>query len=272
MFNRIIIGMDGSKSSFVASYYGLDLGSRLDIPAIGIHVLDSTLTEESLLADLAGVLGFSYYEGISAKVKEFLENESEMLLDEFSALGRKLNARVSTMQTWGNPAKEIALQADNEDIIFVGKPSHDNTIKGFHLSSTSEQVLRRSRCPVFVAFKEQYQETKTIMVAHDGTEEDNKLLHFTKNLNNVYNAKVYLYHAYELDTRRENMENLSKDFGFELILQKGLPEDGILEASQKIDADLIIIGSHKKRFVHFFIGSTESFVFHYAKTNLLVVK
>jgi len=85
MFKRVIVGLDGSKPSFVASHYGLELGSKLNIPVVGIHVLDSTLTEESLLADLAGVLGFSYYEGISAKVKEFLEKESEAVLDEFSA-------------------------------------------------------------------------------------------------------------------------------------------------------------------------------------------
>ncbi len=272
MFNRVVVGLDGSKGSFVASSYGLELGSKLNIPVVGIHVLDSTLTEESLLADLAGVLGFSYYEGISAKVREFLEKESEALLDEFSALGRKLNAKVSTLQTWGNPAKEISSQADIEDIIFVGKPSHEKTIKGIHISSTSEQVIRRAVCPVFVAFKEEYKSIERIMICHDGKEEDDKLIDFTKNLNNIYNAKLYLYHADELGSKKERLESLVKDKDIELIVEKNVAEDGIVKNSEKLNIDLVILGSHKKRLVHFFMGSTTTFVFHYIKTNILVVK
>ncbi|GAB6078459.1 universal stress protein [Hydrogenobaculum acidophilum] len=272
MFNRVIVGLDGSKPSFVASYYALELGSKLNIPVVGIHVLDSVLTEESLLADLSGVLGFSYYEGISAKVKEFLEKESEVLLDEFSTLGRKLNAKVSTLQTWGNPAKEISSQADKEDIIFVGKPSHEKAIKGIHISSASEQVIRRANCPVFVAFKDEYKPIESIMICHDGKEEDDKLIDFTKNLNKVYNAKLYLYHADELGSKRERLEALVKDSNIELIIEKNIAEDGIIKTSERLNIDLVILGSHKKKLVHFFMGSTTTFVFHYIKTNLLVVK
>jgi Universal stress protein UspA and related nucleotide-binding proteins len=272
MFKRVIVGLDGSKPSFVASHYGLELGSKLNIPVVGIHVLDSMLTEESLLADLAGVLGFSYYEGISAKVKEFLEKESEALLDEFSALGRKLNAKVSTLQTWGNPAKEIALQGDLEDIIFVGKPNHDKSIKGIHISSVSEQVIKRAECPVFVAFKDEYKPIENIMICHDGKDEDDKLLDFTRNLNNVYNAKVFLYHADEFGSKKEKLEKLSKDYGFELIVEKAIAEEGIVSNAENLKIDLVIMGSHKKKLVHFFMGSTTTFVFHYIKTNMLVVK
>ncbi len=272
MFSRVILGVDGEKPSFVASYYGLELGAKLNIPIVGIHVLDKTIANESLLADLAGVLGFSYYEGISNKVKEFLEKESTALLDEFSTLGRNLNAKVSTMQTWGNPAKTIVSQADKEDIIFIGKPSHEKAIKDIHISSTSEHIVKHAKCPVFIAFKEEYKKIENIMLCHDGADEDDKLLDFTKKLNDVYNAKVFLYHANEFSDKSEKIENLAKTHAFEPIIQKSLAEDGIVNTSNNIKADLVILGSHKKRIAHFFLGSTATFVFHYIKTNLLVVK
>jgi len=272
MFKRIIAGLNGSKPSFVASYYALELGSKLNIPVVGVHVLDSALVEESLLADLSGVLGFSYYEGISAKIKEFMEKESEALLDEFSALGRKLNAKVSTLQTWGNPAKEISTQADKEDIVFVGKPSYDKTLKGFHLSSTSEQMIKSAQCPVFVAFKEERKPIERIMVCHDGADEDDGLLDVAKNLKNIYNGKVFLYHADELGSKKERLEGLLKNYDFEPIFEKGLAEEGIVSNADKLNIDLVIMGSHKKRLLHFFMGSTTTFVFNHINTNLLIVK
>ncbi|HEK25045.1 MAG TPA: universal stress protein, partial [Hydrogenobaculum sp.] len=64
----------------------------------------------------------------------------------------------------------------------------------------------------------------------------------------------------------------SKDYGFELIIEKAVAEEGIVSNAEKLKIDLVILGSHKKRLVHFFMGSTTTFVFHYIKTNMLVVK
>lgn len=272
MFKRVIVGIDGSKSSFLTSNYAIELASKFNIPIVGIHVLDSMIADESLLADLAGILGFSYYEGISSKVKDFLEKESNTLLDEFSTLGRKSNAKVSTMQTWGNPAKTILSQADKEDIIFIGKSSTGKSIKGIHISTTSEQILKHSICPVFITFKEEYKPINSIMICHDGSEQDDKLLDFANKLNNLYNAKVFLYHANEFMSTQNKIENLAKQYNFEPIIHRALAEDDIISVSSSLNIDLVILGSHKKRIAHFFLGSTATFVFHYIKTNLLVVK
>jgi len=80
MFNRIIVGVDGSPASITASRMALRIGNFLDIPVVGVYVIDDRLLEESFLADLAGVLGLTYYEGVSAKVLEFLEKQGNTVL------------------------------------------------------------------------------------------------------------------------------------------------------------------------------------------------
>ncbi|MFN3814442.1 MAG: universal stress protein, partial [Aquificaceae bacterium] len=121
MFKRIIVGVDGSKAGWIAAEYAFEFGKRLDVPVLGLHVVDERLIDESFLEDLAGVLGFTFYYGISSKVKEFLETQADAVLDEFLAFGRKSGVKVSSFQAVGVPYREVLSQADKEDIIFLGK-------------------------------------------------------------------------------------------------------------------------------------------------------
>jgi len=59
MFKRLLVGLDGSKSSWSACEYAFEFAQKLNLPLVGMHIIDKRLMEESFLEDLAGVLGFS---------------------------------------------------------------------------------------------------------------------------------------------------------------------------------------------------------------------
>ena len=120
MFKRIIVGFDGSQSAYIAANYAFDLGKNIDVPVLGIYVIDKRLLDETLLEDLAGILGFTFYLGISTKVREALEKKADVLFKEFAELGRQKGAKVSLVQIEGIPYEEITREADPEDIIFIG--------------------------------------------------------------------------------------------------------------------------------------------------------
>ncbi len=263
MFDRILVGVDGSPTSWTAVHYAFELAKRLDLPVVGIHVIDERILEEGFLEDIAGVLGFNYYVGISGKLREFFEEQASILLDEFLALGRTKGVKVSSYQSMGKPYHVILAQADPEDLIMLGKKSH-KPVSGFLLGSTTEIVARRSPCPVFVAV-EQKREIKKLCVAYDGSKPSKRALRIGKLLGQVFEGEVHVVHVGE--------EDFSKDVGDDVryVGLSGVPEEKLVEYSKGMD--LLIIGAFSKtRVRELFWGSVTTFVMHHTNTPLLLVK
>ena len=122
MFNRILVGIDGSKNSFVASEYGIYLSKLLKRPVIGVHIVDVRLIKGAFFEDIVGALGFSEYDNIAEKVKEALDQKGKVLLDIFAKECRKKGGDCSIAQVFGIPHKELINLADSEDLIIIGNP------------------------------------------------------------------------------------------------------------------------------------------------------
>jgi len=264
LFSRILVGLDGSKASWNAVFYAFEFAKRLNIPVVGIHVIDERLIEESFLEDLAGVLGFTYYEGISAKVKEFLENQADVLLEEFLSMGRSMGLKVSSFQTTGVPYREIIAQADREDILFLGKYGK-RPVKGFFLGSTSDIVIRRSPCPVFLCSEER-REIKKVCVAYDGKPLSERALEIGKFVRELFNGELYAIHVeQEEKVEAPNVEN------YEVL--KGFPEEKIVEYCKEKGMDLLLMGAFSKgRLKEFLFGSITSFVIDHLQIPILLVR
>ncbi len=272
MIRRIVVGIDGSPASLSASEIAFSIGKHFDIPVVGVYVIDTRLIDESFIADLAGVLGFTYYEGISAKVKEFLEKQGDVILEEFSALGRKAGVKVSVVQVEGVPYKEISTQADPEDLVVVGRQGR-KPIKGFLLGSNSEKVARYSKCPVLVV-PEGETKMKKALVAYDGSENAKLALRLCSSLRPVFNYEVdVLYVSEEADLSvKEEVENLlGEDFTFHRL--DGLPEERIVGLAKEKDSDIVFLGAFGKgRFREMFLGSITLFVLHTLNKPVLLAK
>ncbi len=261
MFNRIIVGVDGSKASIEASKVAFRIGTFYDIPVVGVYVVDSRLLEESFLADLAGVLGFTYYEGISSRIKEFLEKQGEAVLDEFSALGRENGARISVVQTTGVPYREITSQADPEDLIVVGKVGK-RPVKGVLLGSNSDKITRTSRCPVFLV-PERGSSFKKALVAYDGRANSKRALRIAASLRDLFGYDLHIL-VVENDISPD-MGYVEEVLGEDYTLHKttGFPEEKIVAFCKENGIDLLFIGAYGKgRLKEFFLGSVTSFVVH----------
>lgn len=273
-FKRIIVGVDGSPASVNASRIAFRLGNFYNIPVVGVYVVDVRLLEESFLADLAGVLGFTYYEGISSKVKEFLEKQGDVVLTEFSVLGREFGARVSVVQNIGVPYKEIASQADPEDLIVIGKVGR-KPVKGILIGSNSEKVVRHANSPVLMVPQEE-REIRNVLVAYDGSENAKIALKICRSLKDVFGYIVKVIHVEEgEDTARGIVEEVRELFGQEidLISTTGFPEEKIIQTIREDDIDMLFLGAYGKgRFKELFVGSVTSFLIHHIDIPMLLAK
>lgn len=263
IFKRLVVGIDGSKAGWNAKDYAFELGQKLSIPVVGVHIIDSRLLEESFLEDLAGVLGFTYYLGISQKVKDFLENQANALIEEFLVEGRQKGIKVSSFQTVGIPYDELVNQADPEDLLIIGRKGR-RPVKGLFLSSTAEVVSRRSKAPVMLV-PEEKRKLKKFCVAYDGEELSKKALNLAKELSKVYGAELYALYV--------GNESVKAPEGIELVVEDGIPEEKIVVHCQEKGVDLLFMGAYSKgRVRELFLGSVTSFVMHHINIPLLLVK
>lgn len=126
---------------------------------------------------------------------------------------------------------------------------------------------------------------KKIIVAIDLSEETKEIIDYAKNLAKSFGAKLFIVHSesvefyinsivneegvqpsVELIEKRKkiiqkqldevNAEIAKDDIESECILMEGPTVDNILQESEKVNAELIILGSHKHgRFYHLLFGS-----------------
>ena len=281
MFKRIIVGFDGSQSAYIAANYAFDLGKNIDVPVLGIYVIDKRLLDETLLEDLAGILGFTFYLGISTKVREALEKKADVLFKEFAELGRQKGAKVSLVQIEGIPYEEITREADPEDIIFIGYKGSE-FVKGILIGSTAERIIRLAPCPVFVA-RNKYKPIKRIGVAYDGTEVANKALKVGADLAKGYGANlevIFVEPSEEfpdelVDKLKSEADTVLKetetDYVFTLL--KGFAEEKLVEYQENGNIDLLVMGAFGTKPVkEIILGSVAYYVMHNANGPVVFVK
>ncbi|MDM7273421.1 universal stress protein [Sulfurihydrogenibium azorense] len=282
MIGRILVGLDGSKSSKVAGEYGIYLSKNLKRPVIGVHIIDIRLLEGPFLADISGGLGFSTYADILPKVKEVLEAKAEAILDEFAVECREKGGDCSIAEAYGIVVNELVNMADPEDIIIVGKKGQHQGFMPLLLGSTAEAVARKSNCPVMIT-ADNFKEIKNILFAFDGRE---KSVHGAAYVNylskhlNVNSVKVISVFEDKVKDSEKKQEFESRlknllEVNFEFVDKYGEPEEMIEEFinSNKDSLDLVIMGAYGESPVReLILGSTTNYITSKSPIPVLLVK
>ena len=264
MFDRIIVGIDGSAAANTAAEFAFNISKHFEIPVVGIHVIDNRLIDESFIADIAGVLGFTYYEGMTAKIREFLEKQGNTFLDHFAKEGSSRGIRVSVMQTSGSPYKEIVNQADVDDIIVVGKIGR-RPLKGVFLGSNSEKIARLAKCTV-VLIPESMKAINRVLIGYDGCRNSKKALSVAVELRKVFQYEIHVIVVKDDEKHSELLKDeldsvLGEDYIYNFFT--GLPEERIVSFCKDNEIDMLFLGAYGKgRIKEFFLGSVTSFIIH----------
>ncbi|WP_457635874.1 universal stress protein [Persephonella sp.] len=279
MISRILVGIDGSKSSWVASDYGIYLSKKLKKPVIGVHIVDIRLLETPFVEDLAGALGFTTYADITPKLKEVLDERGRALLDQFAKKCREAGADCSIAQAFGIVANELVNMADPEDLIIVGKTGIHNKFAPLFLGSTSEAVARKSKCPVMIS-TDKFLEIKKVILAFDGRE---KSIHAAQYINDLYNdlgiEELTVITVLEEKSEREkhikDLLDSSLQVPYKLNFLYGYPDEELEKfiIDNKDKYQLVAMGAYgESRIKELILGSTTSFIINKSPIPVLLVK
>lgn len=145
MFKKILVPVDGSKSSKKALAFAVSLARRFSGGLVLFHA------EELVYygAPVPDYMGWS--SGLTGETMKALHEQGNKVLEEAKAVAEKEISQVDTRLVIGSPAAAICDAAEKEscDLIVMGSRGLSD-VKGMFLGSVSHAVLQRSKCPVLL--------------------------------------------------------------------------------------------------------------------------
>jgi nucleotide-binding universal stress UspA family protein len=146
LFKKILVPIDGSKTSYTIIKYALDLAKKYSAKITIVTVVD--LPSNSLLAQ-----GAAFTPETTKDYQQKLEKTHNKILSTAIKNAKKINPKIELTKKLleGRPADEIVELAKEEkfDLIVIGSRGLGG-IKEFFLGSVSDRVADAAPCPVLI--------------------------------------------------------------------------------------------------------------------------
>lgn len=137
-FNKIIISVDGSESSFKAAKKAFLIAKNTGIEVLAIYVSDVS----SFRSYIPGDQNYDMWEREK-------EEEGQRALNDVEKIAEEMDTNVKTMMLKGTPEDQIIKQAKKDDLIVMGAKGH-SAIKRIFIGSVSEKVLHHTKASVMI--------------------------------------------------------------------------------------------------------------------------
>ncbi len=265
MFKNILIPLDGSEHSKAALDYAIWMTEKFDGTLLGQHIIDTISIEGTFFHDISGSLGFEPYLDFSTKMREVLEERGKVILEDFSLRCRQKGIRCQTFMDMGLIANEICERSKIADLVVIGHRGINEEFSTGLLGTTAESITRKCPRPIFVSTKT-FKTVERPLLAYDGSQRASAAMESAAEFCAVLRlpltvltvakeeklgqgvlqqAKSYLS-SYAIETRYE--------------LDRGYPEQKIVDYLAKFDYDLLFIGAYgHRRIIEMVLGSTTEY-------------
>ncbi|MBT1703736.1 universal stress protein [Chryseosolibacter indicus] len=256
---KILVPCDFSKPAINAFRFALDLASQSKGSIELLHVVELPVMHDTVLMP---VLNFE--EELLKELKEKSEGEFSKIITKYN----KDNVKATFNVVFGAPSLQIIDYIKNNNIDLVIMGSHGASgLREIFVGSNAEKIVRHSPVPVLVIKNYLKGSIKNIAFPNDLEEEDQEeLVHKVKTLQSFFDATLHLVRIntplnFRSDiVTRERLKAFAKHHGLKNytinIFNHPNEEDGILEFSNFIKADIIAMGTHARKGIgHLLNGS-----------------
>ena len=170
-FKKVLIALDGSKYSQIASAYGFWLSSCLDAKLSMQHIVDPRVADMLIAPEFAEELGLAAASEISDKVFAALRKIGRLILNVVNNEAQGRNIAVHTHLDEGHVVEEILKRAAEHDLVILGHKGMGKhpVIAELALGTVAERVAVGSKKPVLIAVSS-IESMNEILVAFDGSE------------------------------------------------------------------------------------------------------
>lgn len=165
MLKSILLGLDGSPHSKVATEVGIAWAKRFDALLVGIAVIDAPGIRQAAYA----VPGGQFAQTLRAS-DEFASarRHAEQCLAQFTLRCAEAQVACKVLEDVGSPPERIALEAERYDVVLLGRRTYFQTATHEGPDDTLFQALRQSPRPVLTV-PDSMRPGRCVMAAYDGS-------------------------------------------------------------------------------------------------------
>jgi nucleotide-binding universal stress UspA family protein len=274
-FSRIVLGLDGSAHAESALSHALRIARATEGLVRGIHVVDRSMLDGVVVADLSGSVGFQPFLNLSGELHDALVSAGGAILAAFEARARDAGVSCEPVLREGNVSQILEEEAKMSDLVVVGSrganAAHRRDLVGRH----ADALARRTPAPLLVAPAE-YRDFRTPLLAWDGSPKARKALVLVAELSALFELPVKIVvastdstHGHSLLAEAEE-ELRYRRVPVSSVLRAEHPDDAIF-AEVGAGADLVAMGAHGHgRVVELVLGSTTDRVLRAATVPVLL--
>jgi len=261
MIKKILVPLDGSENSKGALDYAIYLAGKFEASIIGLNVIDIVALEGPFLHDISGSMGFEPFMNLSTRMREVLEARGEEVLADFAAACKAASIACESSVAFGIVPNEICDKAKVADLVVIGRRGINVKFEHGLLGSTTENVLRKSPKPVFIAPRK-FTKPKKPLLAYDGSTNASKAMRsaaeWAKTLGLPLTV-VTVAPPGEDDSLLKEVEDYLKPYAIKssFVRLEGDPAAAIEVYCGDKGHDLVFMGTaHHSRLVAMVLGST----------------
>jgi len=236
--------------------------------------------EGPLLADISGAFGAQPYSALLPRLQEIQRAKADLILAAASQSCAKLGVPCTVAHETGN-LTDLMLQHERQaDLVVLGQRGEHAEWTREMLGSSVERMVRSSIKPCLVTPAE-FREVKHLLLAYDGSAESKKALDTGLGLAVDLHATVTILTVCQRETeeaasqflQEAHRQALDRHLTAEAQLLHGPAETEILIMSDKIKADLIVMGAYgHTRIRELILGSTTAHVLRKARVPVLLAR
>lgn len=253
MIKRILIALDPDKDTPIATQYAIALAKSNDASVTGLAVVDtSNIYPTAIVGDPDQT---HHARNLWEELTEESRNVAVKLLDKFRSDVEKSGVRHSEITKEGASFDRIIEGMKYHDLLIVGRDSHFFYNEPKQETKTLAQVVKNGVSPTLIV-TQHFEEVQKVLIAFDGSRPAARSLKSFAQLkpfgNEVKVELLQIRDEDESDLQTDTILDYASDYiiehGFKAIdqkvLNKGKVSQQILERSDEIDADLIVLGAH----------------------------
>jgi nucleotide-binding universal stress UspA family protein len=274
-FARIVVGLDGSPHAEAALSHALRIARASEGLVRGIHVVDRSMLDGVVVADLSGSVGFQPFLNLSGELRDALVSAGGAIMAAFEARAQEAGVACEPVLREGNVSQILEEEAEKSDLAAVGSrganAAHRRDLVGRH----ADALARRMPAPLLVAPAE-YGEFRAPLLAWDGSAKSRKALVLAAEIAALLDLPVKVVTASDdEDEGQALLAEAEEELRYRRVTVSGMrrpvnPDDAIF-AEVGAGADLVAMGAHGHgRVVELVLGSTTDRVLRAATVPVLL--
>jgi len=262
VFKTILVAVDGSETCIKGVRYAVNIAKRNQAKVRILYVVDIKLLEGPFLRDVSASLAIVPIADYQKNIATILEERGKAAVAVVEQLCEQEGIECEPVIKTGLVSRTICTEADDTDLIVVGRRGeHVHWSDGF-LGTTVEAVARRAKKPVLVT-SDEYHEMGVIVMAYDGSSHANRALSIAAGVAGEWELPLRVVSVSDQETAaaslRSEVDKLLTDRGlsFEMQVLEGEPDEEIAKVVESVDGPLLVMGAYgHSRVRELILGST----------------